>query len=273
MDSDGLLAAGEPGQQLTWMDARVGNREITPRIGKPVEVQALWLNALHMGAVFDRSWSAVIDRAARAFDDRFWNPERQYLLDVVDVEHRAGAIDPTMRPNQILAAGGLPRPLVSGARAAAVVAAVERELWTPMGLRSLAPGEAGYVGRYGGSSAERDGAYHQGTVWPWLLGPFVDAWLTVHGRSAEARAEADRRFVEPLRTHVDAAGIGHVSEIADADTPVTPRGCPWQAWSLGELVRAERMTAARLPDAPSEQAPLQDDGGEDGQRRGYLRTT
>ena len=241
MDADGLLAAGEPGQQLTWMDARVDGREITPRIGKPVEVQALWLNALYAGGAFDSRWTAAAERGRQCFEARFWNPHREMLFDVVDVDHRAGVTDATFRPNQIFAVGGLPRPVLSGARADAIVAAVERELWTPMGLRSLAPSEPGYVGRYVGSSAERDGAYHQGTVWPWLMGAFVDAWLRQHGHSARARVEATRRFLVPLRAHLDEAGIGHVSEIADGDAPFTPRGCPHQAWSLGELLRIERM--------------------------------
>ena len=244
LDDDGLLAAGEPGQQLTWMDARVGAREITPRIGKPVEIQALWINALHVGCDVDTRWSEAIERGRRAFSRRFWNAERQCLFDVVDVDHRPGTADGTRRPNQIFAVGGLPHRLIEGDRAAAIVATVERDLWTPMGLRSLAPDEPGYVGRYEGPPEVRDAAYHQGTVWPWLTGAFVDAWLEVHGRGVEARAEAERRFVAPLREHLTHAGIGHVSEIADADPPHIPRGCPWQAWSLGELLRIEAAVAA-----------------------------
>lgn len=135
--------------------------------------------------------------------------------------------------------------MIDGDRAAAIVAAVERDLWTPLGLRSLAPQEPGYVGRYEGPPEVRDAAYHQGTVWPWLMGAFVDAWLDVHGRGVEARAEAERRFVGPLREHLTHAGLGHVSEIADADPPHTPRGCPWQAWSLGELLRMEAAVTAK----------------------------
>jgi glycogen debranching enzyme len=138
---------------------------------------------------------------------------------------------------------------LTGERARAVVDAIERELWTPMGLRSLAPGEPGYAGLYEGPPWQRDAAYHQGTVWPWLIGAFVDAWLAVRGRSAEAKAEADRRFVAPLREHLGATGLGHVSEIADGDAPFTPRGCPFQAWSLGELLRLEPMVAKGGPAA------------------------
>ena len=239
-DDDGLLAAGEPGQQLTWMDARVGHREITPRIGKPVEIQALWCNALEVGASIDGRWTALLTRAVEAFERRFWNESRQCLYDVVDVDHRPGVVDDTLRPNQILAVGGLPRAILTGPRAAAVVTAVEQALWTPLGLRTLPPDAADYVPRYEGPPHLRDAAYHQGTVWPWLLGPFVDAWVTVRGDTAAARAEAERRFVAPLRAHLDDAGVGHVSEIVDAEPPHTPRGCPWQAWSVGELLRVER---------------------------------
>lgn len=246
MDTDGLLAAGEPGQQLTWMDARVGAREVTPRIGKPVEVQALWLNALAVGRGFDSRWSPLLDRARPRFVEAFWNSERQMLHDVVDVDHRSGAVDSACRPNQIFAVGGLPLPLLEGPRARALVDAVERALWTPLGLRSLAPEEPGYTGRYVGPPDIRDAAYHQGTVWPWLLDAFVDAWLTVRGDSAAARADAGQRFLTPLGTHLEAAGLGHVSEIVDGEAPHTPRGCPFQAWSLGALLRIEaRLGGAR----------------------------
>jgi predicted glycogen debranching enzyme len=237
MDADGLLAAGERGQQLTWMDARVGNREITPRIGKPVEIQVLWLNALRAGAAFDTRWRAPLEQGMASFAARFWNADRGALFDVVDVDHRPGVNDGTLRPNQILAVGGLPLQVVDGDRARSIVDLVERELWTPMGLRSLGPQESAYVRHYVGDGAARDGAYHQGTVWPWLLGPFVDAWLRVRKDTPEARGEAFSRFLAPLETHLDDAGIGHVSEIADAEPPFTPRGCPFQAWSLGELIR------------------------------------
>jgi predicted glycogen debranching enzyme len=239
MDDDSLLAAGEPGQQLTWMDARVGDREITPRIGKPVEIQALWLNALHAVAAFDAGWGHTLARGTLSFGEKFWNADRRILYDVVDVNHVRGISDATFRPNQILAVGGLPLPIVTNGRAGVIVDAVERHLWTPLGLRSLARMETGYVPHYEGDGSQRDAAYHQGTVWPWLAGPFVDAWLRVRGYSEEARVAAFRRFVAPLEEHLESAGLGHVSEIADADTPFIPRGCPFQAWSLGELIRAK----------------------------------
>ena len=238
MDTDGLLACGEPGVQLTWMDAKVGDRVITPRIGKPVEVQALWINALRAAG---GRFTAQADRAQAAFD-RFWNAQRDCLFDVIDADHIAGRNDASLRPNQIFAVGGLPRSLLSGERARAVVDVVERTLVTPAGLRSLAPSDPEYRGRYEGGPEQRDGAYHQGTVWPWLMGPFVEAWLRVKGDDVRQRAQARARFVAPLANLVGAAGIDHVCEIADGDAPHIPRGCPFQAWSLGELIRVEAMT-------------------------------
>jgi len=240
-DADGLLAAGQAGVQLTWMDAKVGDWVVTPRIGKPVEVQALWLNALAIGGRRSERWADVLARGSAAFAERFWNPARGCLFDVVDCEHHAGATDAALRPNQIFAVGGLPQALVNGERAQQVVDLVEQRLWTPLGLRSLAPGEPGYVGHYQGDVRSRDGSYHQGTVWPWLLGAFVDAWVRVRGGTAAVKREARQRFLTPLLAHLDQAGLGHVSEIADGDLPHTPRGCPFQAWSVGEALRLDQV--------------------------------
>jgi predicted glycogen debranching enzyme len=237
LDSDALLAAGVPGVQLTWMDAKVGDWDVTPRIGKPVEVQALWLNALWIGGQFSSKWVSLFKQGRQAFRTRFWNEAGEYLHDVVDPDHQPATADATFRPNQILAVGGLPVTLLEGEQARRVVDAVEARLWTPLGLRSLAADLPGYSPRYEGGVRERDGAYHQGTVWPWLAGPFVEAWVRVRGGSTEAKREARVRFLEPLLKHLDDAGLGHVSEIADADAPHTPRGCPFQAWSLGEVLR------------------------------------
>jgi predicted glycogen debranching enzyme len=239
MDADGLIAAGVPGVQLTWMDAKVGDWVVTPRIGKPVEIQALWLNALRIATTRSPELSDLADRALASFRARFWNDGS--LFDVVDVDHVCGRNDPSLRPNQIFAAGGLPLALLEPDQACRVVETVEKQLLTPMGLRSLAPGEPAYQGRYEDGVRERDGAYHQGTVWPWLIGPFVEAWLRQRGFAPEARREADQRFLVPLRAHLGVAGIGHISEIADGDAPHTPRGCPFQAWSLGELLRLSRL--------------------------------
>ena len=241
LDEDGLLACGVPGVQLTWMDAKVGDWVVTPRIGKPVEVQALWLSALAFASRRDARWQAAYARGRVSFANKFWNPDGQFLHDVVDVDHVSGRVDPAFRPNQIFAVGGLGDTLLDPDRTRMVVDAVERRLLAPLGLRSLAPGEPGYVAHYIGGPLERDGAYHQGTVWPWLLGPFVQAWLAVREDTDQARREARQRFVAPLLAHLDDAGLGHVSEITDADAPFTPRGCPFQAWSMGELLRIQAM--------------------------------
>jgi predicted glycogen debranching enzyme len=239
-DRDGLLSAGERGQQLTWMDARVDGREITPRIGKPVEIQALWLNALAIGAKFSSRWETLFDKGRAAFEDKFWNEHAGYLADVIDCDHQPGTVDLTFRPNQIFAVGGLPLMLLSKEKARRVVDAVEMLLLTPVGLRSLAPGEPGYAPHYEGDSRTRDSVYHQGTVWPWLIGSFIEAWVRIHGANATARKKARAQFLSSLYEHLNHAGLGHVSEICDAEPPHTPRGCPFQAWSLGELLRLER---------------------------------
>ena len=241
-DADGLLRAGEPGQQLTWMDAKLGDWVVTPRVGKPIEVQALWINALRIGTAWEPAWEALAGQAQASFLRRFPDPDGG-LADVVDADGVPGRVDRRVRPNQIFAVGGLPFPLLSGSAARSVVDLVEARLLTPMGLRTLASDDPDYRGRYAGGPTQRDGAYHQGTAWPWLIGPFVEAWLRVRGNADAARAEAASRFLAPLRAHLNEAGLGHVSEVADGDAPHTPGGCPFQAWSLGELLRAERLVA------------------------------
>jgi predicted glycogen debranching enzyme len=250
-DADGLLAAGQPGLQLTWMDAKVGDWVVTPRIGKPVEVQALWLNALQIGAELAPAdpraaiWRALAARGRASFARRFWNPARGCLYDVVDVDHVAATVDARVRPNQIFAVGGLPMTLLEEPLARAVVDAVEADLVVPLGLRTLAPDDPEYQPHYRGGPRERDGAYHQGTVWPWLLGPFVEAWVRVRGGSAAARDEARRRFLNPLLVHLGDIGLGHVSEVADGAPPHRAGGCPFQAWSLGELLRLDKVVLRR----------------------------
>jgi predicted glycogen debranching enzyme len=243
-DSDGLLRAGEPGVQLTWMDAKVGDWVVTPRVGKPVEVEALWINALWIGSRSSKRWLEPLARARSAFEERFWLEEAGYLADVVDDGHQSGKIDASFRPNQVLAAGGLPLAIMEGERARRIVDAVEERLWTPLGLRSLAPGSPAYAPRYRGDVRARDGAYHQGTVWPWLAGPFVEAWVRVRGGTAEARREARGRFLEPLLHSSGESGLGHLPEIADAEPPHSPRGCPFQAWSVGEALRLREVVLA-----------------------------
>jgi glycogen debranching enzyme len=226
MDSDGLLSAGEPGASLTWMAAKTADGDATPtRTGKPVEVEALWLNALRIAGEFSPEWADAYERGRMAFEARFWNEASGSLFDVADVDHIPGTVDATFRPNQIFAVGGLPYAVLSGDKARRVVDAVEAKLLTPLGLRSL---EAG----------------NPGTVWPWLLGAFVEAWVRVRGNTPEAKEGARERFLAPLLAHMDAAGLGHISEIADAEPPHTPRGCPFQAWSVGEVLRIDRVILA-----------------------------
>ncbi len=234
--ADGLLEAGASGLALTWMDARVGGRAVTPRDGKAVDLNALWYNALRLMARWTETlkadpagYDAEAVRLRTAFNARFWNAAGGYLYDVVG---RDGRPDDSLRPNQLLALS-LPYPVVDGDRARAIVRVITERLLTPFGLRSLAPGPPPYRGRYGGGPVERDEAYHQGTVWPWWLGPYVAALVRVTGDRAAAR-----RLLEPFRGHLLEAGLGTVSEIFDGDSPHTPRGCIAQAWSVGALLEA-----------------------------------
>jgi predicted glycogen debranching enzyme len=238
-DTDGLLLAGDSTSQLTWMDAKVGTHAVTPRSGKAVEVQGLWLNAVHAASAFSPEFQSWLEPARRAFEERFWNKSQGALYDVVDGPGGPGTADASLRPNQIFAAGGLPLTVLGPVRARRVVDIVEAELWTPLGLRTLTPRDPAYVAHYEGNAGARDAAYHQGTVWPWLLGPFVEAWVKSRGATASAKQEARERFLRPLEEHLDRYGLDHVSEVADAEAPHIPRGCPFQAWSLGEFLRLD----------------------------------
>ncbi|MGD8793932.1 MAG: amylo-alpha-1,6-glucosidase [Anaerolineae bacterium] len=238
---DGLLRAGEEGHQLTWMDAKVEDWVVTPRSGKPVEINALWYNALCIMADFARHlghdpalYEELADAALAGFA-RFWNEEWGYLYDMLDGPR---GDDATLRPNQLLAVS-LPYSPLPADRQRAVVDACARHLLTSHGLRSLAPEDGQYIGRYGGGRRQRDAAYHQGTVWSWLIGPFVRAHLRVYGDPAAARA-----FLAPLLRHLAAHGVGSISEIFDGDAPFAPRGCVAQAWSVAELLAAWQATAA-----------------------------
>ncbi|HEX6987146.1 MAG TPA: amylo-alpha-1,6-glucosidase, partial [Planctomycetaceae bacterium] len=193
LEADGLIAAGEPGLQLTWMDAKIDDWVVTPRVGKPVEVQALWLNALRMSPRFEEKWVSAFKRGLAAFSARFWNPHGGFLYDVVDVNHEPGTASADFRPNQLFAVGGLPEPIVPLPIAEKVVAAAEERLWTPFGPRTLSPNHPDYRGKCVGGVWERDAAYHQGTIWPWLAGAFVEGWVRVRGGTAEAKREARRR--------------------------------------------------------------------------------
>jgi predicted glycogen debranching enzyme len=238
---DGLLYAGEPGVQLTWMDAKVGDWVVTPRIGKPVEVNALWYNALRTMADFARRLgepgAAYDEEAARvqASFGRFWHPEAGYCYDVLDAP--AGD-DASLRPNQLFAVS-LPYTPLSPDQQKAVVDVCARRLLTAHGLCSLAPDDPAFVGHYGGGPWERDGAYHQGTVWSWLIGPFVAAHLRVYDDPNIARS-----FLQPLLRHLADHGLGNISEIFDGDAPFTPRGCFAQAWGVAEVLRAWNATVS-----------------------------
>ncbi|MBX3360544.1 MAG: glycogen debranching enzyme family protein [Phycisphaeraceae bacterium] len=240
LDQDGLIRAGVAGVQLTWMDAKVGDWVVTPRIGKPVELQALWLNALRVYAEVSGAEHPAFASGMESFAERYWDEQRGWLCDVVDVDHKPGALDESLRPNQLYAVGGLPLALVDESICARVVERVERALMTPKGPRSLAPDDPGYRGRYEGDLWARDGAYHMGTVWPYLIGPFVDAWVRSRGGTPESKREARERFLDPLLASMACDGLGHISEIADGDPPHTGRGCPFQAWSVAEALRLDR---------------------------------
>jgi predicted glycogen debranching enzyme len=249
VDEDGLLAAGEPGVQLTWMDAKVGDRVVTPRHGKAVEIQALWYNALRVMERLAREfgdragaerYGRIAARAEQSFNQQFWNESAGCLFDVVDGAARDGSI----RPNQILAVS-LPHGMLPPARAARVVETVRRDLLTPYGLRSLAPRDAQYRGHYEGGPAQRDAVYHQGTVWAWLIGPFITAYLKVNGDEQGRRQAA--QWLEGFCAHLREAGLGQVSEIFDGDAPHHPRGCIAQAWSVAELLRAAQAVWQLLP--------------------------
>jgi len=238
---DGLLYAGGPGVQLTWMDAKIGDWVMTPRAGKPVEISALWINALETMAGFARllrgpgdAYEKLAAKARKNFQ-RFWNAERNCCFDVIDSPGIGN--DAALRPNQIFAVS-LPVSPLAPEQQKAVVDICARRLVTSHGLRSLAPGEAGYTGHYRGSPRDRDSAYHQGTVWGWLLGPFALAHYRVY-----RDREAAKRFLEPLGRQIYSSGLGTLSEIFDGDAPFTPRGCIAQAWTVAEVLRAWKEIA------------------------------
>ena len=234
--SDGLLYAGEPGVQLTWMDAKVGEWVVTPRIGKPVEVNALWYNTLRIMESFlpmtgsHPGLQGMADRVKTSFG-RFWNAAGSCCYDVIDGPTPSGQ-DTSLRPNQLFAVS-LPHSPLDPEQQRSIVDRCARYLLTSHGLRSLAPNDSAYIGHYGGDLRQRDAAYHQGTVWGWLIGPFVSAHLRVYRDPAQARG-----FLAPLLKQLEDHGLGSLSEIFDGDAPFTPRGCIAQAWSVAEMLRA-----------------------------------
>ena len=248
---DGLLFAGEPGVQLTWMDVKIGDWVVTPRTGKPVEVNALWYNALramvgfsHQLGLSDSPFDGLAARALGGFA-RFWNEADGYCYDVLD---GPTGNDRSLRPNQLLAVS-LPHSPLDSRQQRSVVDACARHLLASHGLRSLAPGEASYVGLYGGDQRQRDAAYHQGTVWAWLIGPFVTAHLRVYRDPEQARS-----FLRPLIHHLADHGVGSVSEIFDGDPPFTPRGCIAQAWSIAQVLGLCRLLGSPSDGAPGQRA-------------------
>ncbi len=243
--ADGLLHQGQEGYQLTWMDAKVDGWVVTPRRGKAVEINALWYNALCLlagwmeqtyGAESGRIYTEHAAKARASFNERFWYEQGGYLYDVVDGED--GHDDPACRPNQIFAIS-LPHPVLDQKRWAAVLGVVTERLLTPVGLRSLAPGDKDYKEKYFGDLRSRDAAYHQGTVWAWLIGPYIDAWLKVHPDDRTGAA----KFLAGFGPHLDEACVGSISEVFDAEEPHTPRGCIAQAWSVAEVLRCEALTS------------------------------
>jgi predicted glycogen debranching enzyme len=242
--TDALLKQGAEGYQLTWMDAKVDGWVVTPRRGKAVEINALWYNALRLLEGWLREEGQgdqaneigeQANRARASFNQRFWNANTNCLFDVIDGEH---GDDPAIRPNQVFALS-LQHPILDESRWAAVLEVVREKLLTPVGLRSLSREHPDYKSRYFGDLRARDAAYHQGTVWGWLIGPFIDAHLKVH---PEDKAGA-RGYLNALLPHLDHACVGSVSEIFDAEAPYTPRGCIAQAWSVAEALRCWAKTS------------------------------
>ncbi|MBN1960846.1 MAG: glycogen debranching enzyme family protein [Deltaproteobacteria bacterium] len=238
-DLDGLLACGEPNLQLTWMDAKTDDFVVTPRIGKPVEIQALWINALIIAAHLLPEYEEPLARARASFDRRFWYETHGYLYDVVDVDHVPNQNDSTLRVNQIFAIGGLPVALLNGPRSQSIINVAIKYLWTAAGLRTLAPFEQNYAPSYSGDKLARDLAYHQGTVWPYLTGAFIEAWIRSKGDTPNIRREARNKFYTPWLSTVDPYNSGHLPEIADAEPPHHLRGSPFHACSLGEAIRLD----------------------------------
>jgi predicted glycogen debranching enzyme len=254
---DDLLFAGQPGVQLTWMDAKVGAWVVTPRIGKPVEINALWINALRalhrlhqdLGVAAPQPFDEIANRATLSFE-RFWYAAGNYLYDVIDGPDGNEA---ALRPNQLVAVS-LPYAPVAGPRARAVVDRCAQKLLASYGLRSLAPDQPGYIGAYGGDQKQRDAAYHQGTIWGWLIGPFVDAYLKAYGRDADTLENA-RSVLAPFEQHLADAGLGSISEIFAGDAPFEPVGCIAQAWSVAEVLRAWVETEPVRRQAGRRQSP------------------
>jgi predicted glycogen debranching enzyme len=245
-DADGLITTGQQSASLTWMDAQCGDTAFTPRHGKAVEVNALWYNALSLISQYyarrdrqvSQSYKTLVAWAGESFVARFWNEAAGHLNDVIGPD---GVADSSLRPNQIFALSLPCVPPLSAAQQASILDKITQQLLTPYGLRTLAPSHPAYRGAYAGARYDRDGAYHQGTVWPYLIGPFVEAYIRVHGQDRKTRLRAGE-FIQPLLDHLTAEGcLGSLCEVFDGDNPGQPKGCMAQAWSVGELIRAYRL--------------------------------
>jgi glycogen debranching enzyme len=256
MTPDGLVTQGEPGLQLTWMDAKVGDWVVTPRRGYAVEIQALWYNALLIGADLAREagetqraveWAALAGTVRESFLRAFWSDPAGYLADVV----AGGTPDLSLRPNQLYAIG-LPHALLPRDKALRVLEVVKRHLLTPVGLRTLAPSDPHYRGRYEGDPRSRDGAYHQGTVWPYLVGIYFDAVIRLHGEEGKSAA---REWLAAFAVHLKEAGLGTLSEVFDGDAPHRPGGAIAQAWSVAEVLRVAARLDLRRPRFPPREGP------------------
>jgi len=258
-ERDGLLTQGAQGYQLTWMDAKVDDWVVTPRRGKAVEINALWFNALKLMEQWapdhdddPSQYAQRAELARRSFNERFWYPDGRYLYDVLDTESGGpGSADPKCRPNQVIAIA-LPHPVLVPERWEPVMRTVRDRLLTPVGLRSLAPGDPDYKSKYFGDLRARDAAYHQGTVWAWLVGPFVDAWLKVYPDDLDGA----RHTLDGFIPHLDDGCIGSISEVFDAEPPFTPRGCIAQAWSVAEFLRV-LVKVARRAESAEEKRPAE----------------
>jgi len=258
---DGLLTQGTGGVQLTWMDAKVGDWVVTPRHGKPVEINALWVSALRILAWLSKelerpslAYQEAAQKAEEHFEEKFWRQSLGYYLDTADPD------DASLRPNQVLAMA-LPFSPMNQAHAKRALAAVREKLLTPYGLRTLSPDDPNYIGRFEGTMEKRDAAYHQGTVWPWLLGAYCSASMRLEGSKDEAR-----QVLSLAGEMLDQYGLGGIAEVYDGDAPHRPSGCPWQAWSVAEILRAycevEGLKHVEMPKPPVVPEPAEEAEGE-----------
>lgn len=238
MDKDSLLKGGEDGQQLTWMDAKYGDHVITPRIGKPIEIQCLWLNALWITKEWNNEYTNTFTTCLENFKKKFIQADTDSLIDVAN-ENYTEAHNTQVRCNQIFAIGGLPFTPLTKEESVPVLDVITKELLTPFGLRTLSANDNEYKKEYGGPQADRDAAYHQGTVWPWPIGAYIDAYIYVHGNTDEQKKHV-QLLLSNLKENIQTYGIGGINEVFSGSAPHNANGCPWQAWSLSEYIRIQK---------------------------------